>query len=83
MLGFNIKDDYIVDMCNLILFTAKWILRKERNLVKYQQKVCSITQLFALFKSILTENLWYSMICEKKLYRKNKMKLYLTNIANI
>ena len=82
MLGFNVKDDYIVDMCNLILFTAKWILWKERNLIKYQQKVCSITQLFALFKNILAENLWYSMICEKKLYRKNQMKLYLTNIAN-
>ena len=23
MFGFNVKDDYIVDMCNLILFTAK------------------------------------------------------------
>ena len=33
MLGFNVKDDYIVDMCNLILFTAKWILWKERNLI--------------------------------------------------
>ena len=50
MLGFNVKDDHIVDMCNLILFTARWILWKEINLIKYQQKVNSITQLFALFK---------------------------------
>ena len=76
MLRFNVKDDYIVDMCNLILFTATWILWKERNLIKYQQKVCSITQLFALFKKKNWQKIYGTVWYVKRNYIEKISELF-------
>ena len=51
MLGFDIDND-ITFLCNLLLFTAKWVIWKERNLIKYQQKVNSVIKLYSRCSSI-------------------------------
>ena len=79
MLGFDIDND-ITCVCNLLLFTAKWVIWKERNLIKYQQKVNSVIQLFNMFKFILIDNLKYSVKCEKIMSKRNKLELLIANI---
>ena len=79
MLGFDIDND-ITCLCNLLLFTAKWVIWKERNLIKYQQKVNSVIKLFNMFKCILIDNLKYSVKCERLMSKKDKLELLISNI---
>ena len=79
MLGFDIDND-ITCLCNLLLFTAKWVIWKERNLIKNQQKVNSVIELFNMFKYILIDNLEYSVKCERLMSKKDKLELLISNI---
>ena len=79
MLEFDIDND-ITCVCNFLLFTAKWVIWKERNLSKYQQKVNSVIQLFNMFKCILIDNLKYFVKCEKLMSKKDKLELLISNI---
>ena len=54
-------DNYITCVCNLLLVTGKWVIRKEKHLIKYQQKIDSVQRV----KVYMIDNLKYSEKCEK------------------
>ena len=58
ILSYNKGKEKGILLGNMLIFVAKWAIWKQRNKIKYQNRLCKTATLIRIFKAELKENIF-------------------------